>query len=274
MQGEQLKEQIFKSVESIVDESDPASKRDLIDKFVVERTQVLVPESLSSIPPVSYKYSRYIGQETEIQPQALVSGFRMDDPEIYHVFFDALTTYKNTPGYSEHRVRDLVPHAILRANGTYFGNMQGTETTTQNRLDLYDDEPISILEHKNNNSAECTEKATFAHNILKLLGYDDELVFALCTFDEEVGAEFHAYNLTESNGRHVLLDYTNPVTISNTEGQVVNYMPSVYRLSEDQKNELLKNGELELEHFNYQQTEDGRLEPSESTKRTYRYPTN
>ena len=84
--------------------------------------------------------------------------------------------------------------------------------------------------------AQCTERAVIAQNLLKVCGYDSQVVFGSCK--SRGVAEEHAYNLVSIDGKNCLLDFSNTV-YDYKDGKMIGRRPYFVALSDEDKRVFL-----------------------------------
>ena len=174
----------------------------------------------------------------------LGAKIKLDDVNIYKNFFDTYSTLKQkNPTFTENR---LHMEAVRETINSYFGEFNGNiklrdkiatiEQDTEKLIEN-DMEPqaVSISKFKGQNCAMCVERASVAHNLWLLGGYESYFVDTASIQFEGFPDEAHAYCIVNYNGTFKLFDASmgiykafeegvNPIEdILNGEPLVVNH---------------------------------------------------
>lgn len=108
--------------------------------------------------------------------------------------------------------------------------------------------PISAF--KKQGVAQCSERAVMAQNLLKMCGYDSQVVFGSCK--SRGVAEEHAYNLVSIDGKNSLLDFSNTV-YDYKDGKMVGRRPYSVALSDEDKRVFLSGDKvIEATDFHFE----------------------
>ncbi len=174
----------------------------------------------------------YIVKKREIRISNCVLGFCLDDEDSY---IECITSLGEEKGY----MRLLSIFAYIQEK---FGTCANADKRWKfySSFDWDSDQPISIKEFYGTDMAMCTERASFTHNILKLLGYDTELIVGHLI--NSGNREGHCYNIyTTSKGKHVLFDTAYWILLKNNEGisDAVYAHPIIVKISEDEYSRIL-----------------------------------
>ena len=140
---------------------------------------------------------------------------RIDDVNIYKRFFDIYSDLKQkNPAYTESR---LHMEAVRGTINSYFGEFDGNielrnkitaveqdaEKLIENDMQI---EATSIENFKGKNCAMCVERASVAHNLWLLGGYESYFVDTASIEFEGLPDEAHAYCIVNYNGTFKLFD--------------------------------------------------------------------
>lgn len=115
-------------------------------------------------------------------------------------------------------------------------------------MELYEKpgfENVSIKEFKNKSLAACTERSAMAHNLLKFMGFDSEIVFGKLNSDKG----FHTYIIFKPENQkdiRILYDPMNPVVYIQDEHK--KYGIGACVINEDEYSKLLNGNSFK---FNY-----------------------
>ncbi len=221
-----------------------------------------------------FKYDGFIGETTKIKRGASAE-FQLDDETAYLDFADTLQEVRAQIG--DKSIGDYLPYAVFRHIGKYFGNYVSnnqTESSNQafyaeqaDKIDLGEAAKTSISDMKGMGIAVCAEKAALAQNLFQIAGMESKLVSGGVSGGQEQSGLGHYYNIISSENGSYLVDVTNPVVYSR-EGQMVNFNPSIYPLTQDQMASLEGIKPIEVTHTDYEIGDDNSLTPRE-TKLTY-----
>ena len=141
---------------------------------------------------------------------------KIDDVNIYKLFFELYSTIKN----NNPEMRDGVIHkiAVERTINAYFGEFKGDvnlrKTLTESKFDLdkfiedpnYKQEIPSISKLQGKNCAMCVERASVAHNLWLLGGYESYYIDASSIELADCDDKAHAYCMVNYNGTFKLFD--------------------------------------------------------------------
>ncbi len=188
------------------------------------------------IGPYNRVVDRYITENCEVRPSSNLSGFRLDDNES---FVECIMKLDRSSIYT--RLLNIFNYLIDKF---------GTNVDVEERMNFYfahpwDEDPISIKEFYSKSLAACTERASFSHNILKLLGYDAILITG--NILKGIEKEGHCYNLlSTSKGNHILYDTSCYIIVCNNKKE--NYLfPVISKLSDEQYFGILSGEEYILD---------------------------
>jgi hypothetical protein len=195
----------------------------LFDEIVAEKSPQVKEKKINELIDLLEKNSEQNSffsknEEIEINVGAGASmgpKIKLDDINIYKMFFDTYCKFKN-----EHpEVRDGVLHkktieATIKAYfGNFNGNMKLRQGLTMPEIDWdkfedanYKPEIPSISKLKNKNCAMCVERASVAHNLWLLGGYESYYIDASSIQLADALDEGHAYCIVNYNGTFKLFD--------------------------------------------------------------------
>lgn len=170
--------------------------------------------------------SEYIVKKREVRPYSDFAGFCIDDDD---AFIECITKANSSKIYG-----------YIISLFYYLNQKFGCEVKSEARFDFYDilgwdSDPISIKELYGKNVAACTERASFAHNVLKILGYNATLVIGYLSINMQ--KEGHCYNLIcLKSGINILLDTSSWVVIHKKDSLDFDYLiyPVIARLSDSE----------------------------------------
>lgn len=241
------------------------SNEDVIRGFINQRLEEL-QKSAKNVNTISHMVNNHhegiIMPNAEIKRTPFLDGFRINDPEIYGLLISTIKEFKQIPGWQAKTTREIMPTAILTCISRYFGNMQSDGNTEKLNQEFYadhssvDSEPINFKDLKDRRFAVCVEKAALAQNLLAFVGLQPEIIMAECELISGK-KEMHAYNLVHTSKGHSLFDSTNPKIFYNKDGQIVNYSPSIYPISNNQYEQIKRGDKIEVTHADYKQDEMG-----------------
>lgn len=275
------RDQVLSEIDEILKIGDTEERKQKSSSFITERLKSLVeastPKEISLLSPA---YKGFIHPESGIRRNFLVDPFHIDDNDLYDVLLDTLGEFRGSPNWQGKSLREIVPFAVIRTIGKYFGNYWASSTTESENQTFYMErstatsEDISLKELKGQGFAVCAEKAAAAQNLLTFLGYDIELIASSkCRLEspEKDDQGGHMFNVISSGAGYFIFDPTNPSLLENEEGAVVSFLPANYRISEEEYRGLKKGGQVEVIH------NDGKWDGKQAikgldTKRTYGGP--
>jgi hypothetical protein len=218
-------------------ESDDATYAAGKDDFLQARLRELSETSSQrSINGLVGTHVGFVGPDSEIYPQALGIGYRLDDTEPYRIGLDEMRTYyapyrkKMTP---EKAVLNASLMAAQQAEVKYFGNVASDAKGAAEREDLLadvidEDTPPyrSIAEFKGR--AMCAERAFVCNNILQVLGVQPVVELGSLKTDD-THEELHAYLLVEaSDGSIRIFDPQNPTLSTDKDGNLTHISFTTY----------------------------------------------
>lgn len=153
-------------------------------------------------------YSRiirdFISDTTEIKPILIRKGFYLNDISLYKEALSNITEYD-----SDMTIFCKLIHYIMDKFGVVCSKENRWKVLNIDSKDEYGLEcPVSIREFIGKNAAMCFERATFLHNILKILDFESAVIVGKLYSNSE--EEYHAYNIViTKDSKYVLLDSTN-----------------------------------------------------------------
>lgn len=270
---------VFDEIEKLITIENPQERAEAEKSFVEKRLRELgkkaVKKNLSVFSPPE---KNFIHPDSAVITNVMFSSsFRINDDQIYLQLLEAIEEFRKNPNWAVKSLRETLPYAILRAVGQYFGNYCGYDDSETKRRTFYLDNttlesgPISLVGFKNKGFTACSEKAAVTHNLLTFLGYNDLLVFSGETELVPGQSEVHTYNVLTTENGHFIFEITNPVFLYDREGNIINFLPAVYRISQEQFEELMSGGKVEVEHKDLVKTGE-EIKLKEITKRIYAGP--
>lgn len=232
-----------------------------IEAFLTDRLSKL--ESTTSpteLSVVSNKlYNQFIHPETKVVRNYMVDPFKVNDPALYQELITNLRLFKSTPGWAERSLRNISLPALQHTLATYFGNAVASEDTENNNRAFYmrrvsaESNTIDLADFKSQNIAVCAEKAAAAQNLLKILGYESEMVFSSqCRLQEEGPEEAHVYQLLRTDKGNFIYDSANPVTHKAEDGQIVGLVPAIYSINETEIEKIHRGETITVTHNDQQ----------------------
>ena len=256
----------------IVDEEKYQQARDqFIQQRLTELQDIAEPKEFTVFSPV---YKGFINPDSEIKPTAFLDGFKLDDKDIYASLVDNVRAFKQNERWQSKSIREINPYAILKTLGEYFGNY-AADTDLEGRHHSYymdhssvDSEALPLSELKAKGIAMCTEKAAATQNLLSLLGYESEFCLSLSCELVEGSEEMHAFNILSSDRGRFIFETTNPIFVSNTDGNVVNFLPATYKITEERYGDLISGKEVSVQHTDFRVV-DGKYKKQEVETRKY-----
>lgn len=252
------RDQVLSEIDEILKIEDQEAKKQRVSDFIAERlnslTEATTPKEISLLLPA---YKGFIHPESGIRRNFLVDPFHIDDDELYGVLLDTLGEFRELSNWQGKSLREIVPFAVIRAIGKYYGNYWAYSATEAENQEFYMErstatsENISLKELKGRGFAVCAEKASAAQNLLSFLGYDIDLIASSkCRLEspEQDDRGGHMFNVISSESGRFIFDSTNPSLLTDEEGKVVNFLPANYRIAEEEYQGLIKGGQVEVVH--------------------------
>lgn len=258
-------------VEIVDDEEYKQARDQFIEQRLAELQGTAKPKKFTVFSPT---YKGFIHPDSEIKPTIFLDGFKLDDDDIYVDLIDNVRAFKQDERWKSKSVREINPYAVLKTLGEYFGNYAADDGLEGSHHSYYmdhssiDSEALPLAELKGQSIAMCTEKAATAQNLLTMLGYDSELCLSQgCELTEGI-KEMHAFNVLSSDRGRFIFEPTNPIFVSDSDGNVVNFLPATYKFTEEQYRDLMTGGEVSVQHTDYRVV-DGKYESQEVEVRKY-----
>lgn len=271
-EGQQQTDQICKYIEKIIEEKDAIKQQAQRQEFIDKRIASLSKE-VKNIPSVIAIFTRkqddFILPETRVQRHILMPGFYINDPEIYKIFMKYIV--QEYPKYKGTGLSGTVFLPVIYTLGEYFGNYYGTQHTEERNRQFYyqQSESIDIAECKGKQLAVCAEKATVAHNLLKIFGIDSHLIISPnCHINSERGA--HAYIVFTTPKGKFIFDPTNSVLVEDKDDHVKHIFPAIYKISDQEYQYIMSNDGNQVSIQHYDQIVDGtKYQQKEAQQRKY-----
>lgn len=259
----------LEKIVEIVDDKEYEQARDqFIEQRLAELQGTAKPKEFTVF---SQPYKGFIHPESEIKPTAFLDGFMLDDKDIYTDLVDNVRAFKQDEKWKSKSVREINPYAVLKTLGEYFGNY-AADTDLEGRHHSYcmdhssvDSEALSLKEIRGKGIAMCTEKAAATQNLVTLLGYESEFCLSQGCELVEGKKEMHAFNILSSDRGRFIFEPTNPVFVSDSGRNMVNFLPATYKITEDQYGDLMTGREVSVQHTNFSVV-DGKYEKQEKVE--------
>lgn len=188
--------------EKIIEIEDPRKRNLEIDKLLAniarnnEENSFFNPSTTLSIPLTG-------------------NGFKLDDPNLYYLFFEILKALKEkNPPYEKSY---LTLKAVITTIKVYFDGLETNNTIhdelTYIKIDNLTQDRItpSISKQRGKNCSSSTERASIAHNLWLLLGYKSYFITAMnCSFQTSKHSYTgpHSFCIIEQDGKFKLFDAT------------------------------------------------------------------
>jgi hypothetical protein len=256
----------------IVDDGEYEQARDqFLEQRLTELQSAVEPKEFTVFSP---PYKGFIHPDSEIKPTAFLDGFKLDDNDIYADLVDNVRAFKQDDRWKSKSIREINPYAVLKTLGGYFGNyaadagLEGRHHSYYMDHSSVDSEALPLVELKGKGIAMCTEKAAATQNLVSLLGYESEFCLSQGCELVEGSEEMHAFNVLSSDRGRFIFEPANPIFVSNADGNVVNFLPATYKLTEEQYGDLMSGGEVGVQHTDFRVV-DGKYEKQEVEVRKY-----
>ena len=189
-------------IAKIIGTDDDKERNSLVDKLV------------SQLEKNSEKNSFFIREEVINETigglgSQLGGKFKLDDAEPYHIFFKYLHDY--TKMYPDKSRAAIVKKSAIKTNDDYFGLFNGDYNKNKElvrwTMDQDGNEIVpSIRGFKNQKCALCIERATLAHNLFLLAGYESGCVRSGDIRLAGSGDAAHAYCIVRLEKNQTLFD--------------------------------------------------------------------
>ena len=131
---------------------------------------------------------------------------------------------------------------------SYFGlrsNKERWEMFAEKTKGMDDDEYFKALENfkigdfKGKRTAQCTERAAMAQQILSLYGV--ESYYCIGCINNHGKTEQHAFNVVKRENDYALLDYSSVATMFTPEGKPKLFLPFIGSISNEEFNDFMNN---------------------------------
>ena len=148
----------------------------------------------------------------------------------------------------------------LLFNIEYFINSYFGYSSKDSRSDIFndvafqstttDEEYFQALQNnkigdlKGKRSAQCTEKAAIAQQLLSLFGF--ESYYCVGCVDLENRQEAHSFNIVKKGDNYAIVDYSLPVTSFNQDGSIKAFYPFIGEIKKEEFNEFVNYGVLKV----------------------------
>jgi hypothetical protein len=224
-------------------------------------------------------FSGFIGPEMGIIRSPFVEPIYLDDPSIYRDLIDSLAHYKKNAEPERFNIGSVIPFAVQNALTNFFGNPVPTKnTSTRNREYLLDrsvvsqaQKLISISEYRGKRMGVCAEKSAVAQNFFQFLGIESVLIVG--GVKKEGGSDsHHLFQIVRYKDSAFLYDSSNPKMKLNADGELTQYGPAMYSITEAQVQYLLNGGEVIVKSSSTRLDETGEAIEIDAS-RTYSGPT-
>jgi len=216
-----------------------------IREFVNMRLSELEADSVETIMGQGYTdtFRDFISSKVHYKTTAKIGG--QDSPDLVYddesPYFSLVENISNAGGYNFVSVFDNIFRLL-------YEYLPSHDDSGIDRYMLYNggvkDGKVSIKDIKENACAFCSEKSGLAHNLLKFLGIDSELVCGTR------GKELHAYNIVYPNGYDkqpaVIYDPSHHIDYINAEGKKYSF-GFFCPLNENEHKKLLEEKSIEID---------------------------
>lgn len=141
-------------------------------------------------------YKEFVSPDQVCEPGAMAWSFHVDDTEYYDEMIKRAREKISENTTIANIIYDFLHNEIC----SYFGIqiIQGE----RERINQASGEDHSIREYKGKNAGVCFERSILAHNILKILGVDSQLIIS--------HKDHHVYVLAKTSKCYILYDPANP----------------------------------------------------------------
>lgn len=199
----------------------------------------------------SRQYSEILKPNTNVgDSDCSLVHFFLDDIKIYKDFMNHIVDYFIFSECTDFSFENLILAIQIFIMKTFGPLCNGNE--------LYgyfcqkEDEHVSIKDLYEKNWAVCIERATFAHNLLKLLGLDDTAILCDLLYEGKETNRFipeqHVVNIVRNNNEFFVIDFMNcskDYYYHNNNGKrglgIKNIKPTIIKFNEQEYEEFLHN---------------------------------
>ena len=153
----------------------------------------------------------FFRREDEVIINTTSNAFKLDDTEIYYIFFEQLKRIKESQ--PDHDDEIILFFAIKNTLLTYFGGKEGNRAKRNRLTSIVTEDDIaapSISTQKGQNCSLCTERASISHNLWLLVGKTSYFIDSKnCNFRNnlnEFANDGHSFYIVEESGTLKLFD--------------------------------------------------------------------
>ena len=154
----------------------------------------------------------FYGKEDSVKINQIGNEFKIDDNELYYMFFENLRILKqNHPAEDESRI---LFHGVLHTVKNYFGGFGANKNVRMalTSVDIEEDIIPSISAQKGRNCSLCAERSSVSHNLWLLTGAESYCVNSTnCSFGN-VSSEYendgHMFCVVQIDGIYKVFDPT------------------------------------------------------------------
>lgn len=169
----------------------------------------------------------FISDTTEIKPNVLYPGFYLDDITLYKEAINDIEREENTLKV----IRTIVYYIVSKFGMEAYNKKRMHILCSGNTDEFGFTKGVSIRKFIGKNAAMCFERASFLHNSLKIVGFDDFLKIGSMKYSEDKVC--HAYNLLiTKNENYVLVDPSNFVI--NARNGKRRFTASIFKLTKEE----------------------------------------
>lgn len=195
--------------------------KNIIEKETKEDFKNSIDELLDKMQSNS-EQNGFFDSEQEIHTESL-SGFRLDDRDLYYMFFINLKSWSENAKLAGKENVDgaIIFRAIKDTITNYLGNANENARTIRQRLtnvEFTNDENgndvfiyPSIRKQKRMGSGICTERAAISHNLWLLTGRESCFITSndckITTSDTQYSNDGHSFNIVNLGNRFRLCDF-------------------------------------------------------------------
>ncbi|MDE6292596.1 MAG: hypothetical protein K2L98_02820, partial [Bacilli bacterium] len=227
-----------------------------IKEFVNLRIEELEKTSVDTTAGVEYTdtFDDYIGSKVHFKTAPSIGKEKLVLPDVvyddYEPYYEIIK--KLIEGNFEDDEYSIYASIAMVLRNYFFGepDKKSALDRTIERATVYKDafnngiSKISIKSFKKSNHVVCSEIAGLSHNIYKILGIPSQLVIG------KRNGEPYAFNIIFRYGYNqfpaALVDYTDPIALSNPEKNTVTLFPLISGLAEETYNQLLEGEEVKI----------------------------
>lgn len=162
-----------------------------------------------------------------------------DDNTIYLDFMNWINNDVDNYLYGEPSTIDCIQHFIHN----YFGyNTLGVDAREEFYAESFGQDTISVVSLRGKSIAACSERSVLAHNLMKFMGFDSEIIFG------KMNGVSHAYVVfkPENQDIRILYDPMNPVCYEKNDKKL--YCPGLSKMTQEDYTNLMSGSTYKFDY--------------------------